>query len=115
MQNFNTSKYINVIGNKAHMIVKSRIGNGFAIYHTDRQYVIFNISCGNRLKIKTCKTLKTVKKYIEQNGINIPDKRNIEIKYPTTWTKVKIGQLKWTIDRYDESDRYLDRLLLQLI
>jgi len=136
MQNFNTSKYINVIGVKPHMIVKGHgsrserggvrsangceatqapTAQGFAIYYHDNQYVIFNISCGNRLKIKTCKSLRVAKKYIQKNGINIPGKRNIEFRFPTTWEKVKIGQLKYTLDEYDETNKFLDRLLLQLI
>lgn len=97
------------------MIIKGHTSQGFAIYHTDNEYVIFNISQGNRLKIKTCKKLKTIKKYIEENGINIPNKNNIEFKYPTTWSKTRKGQLKYTLDEYDSSDKFLDRLLLQLI
>jgi len=115
MQNFNTSKYINVIGVRPHMIVKGHTDQGFAIYYHDNQYVIFNISCGNRLKIETCKSLRVAKKYIQRNGVNIPNRTYIEFKYPTTWEKVKKGQLKYTIDEYDETDKFLDRLLLQLI
>ena len=125
MQNFNTSKYINVIGVRPHMIVKGNgsrserggapAAQGFAIYYHDNQYIIFNISCWNRLKIKTCKSLRVAKKYIQKNGINIPGKNNIEFRYPSTWEKVKKGQLKYTIDEYDETDKFLDRLLLQLI
>ena len=78
MQNFNTSKYINVIGVRPHMIVKGHTDQGFAIYYHDNQYVIFNISCGNRLKIETCKSLRVAKKYIQRNGVNIPNRTYIE-------------------------------------
>ncbi len=115
MQNFNSHKYINVIGVRPHMIVKGRTANGFAIYHTDNEYVIFNISQKGGLKIRTCRSLRIAKKYIEKNGVNIPNKKNIEFRYPSTWSKVKKGQLKYTLDEYDSSDKFLDRLLLQLI
>ncbi len=115
MQNFNTSKYMDVVGVRPHMIVKGRTANGFAIYHTDNEYVIFNISQKGGLKIKTCRSLSVVKKYIQRHGVNIPNKKNIEFRYPTTWSKVKKGQLMWTLDAYDKSDKFLDRLLLQLI